>query len=196
MIYGITGLKRSGKDTVARRMVTRHDYVRLSYADPLYDMASAGLGLVACERVGQPGIAIAQPTGLPRRMIEDKEDVVDFLEVSFRDLMQKLGTEWGREMIHKDIWLRCMEQRLALIPTTIDVVIPDVRFNNEAEHIKSMGGVIVEVVRPIADDCKDTHKSEAGVDSSLIEYVIPNTAGIDELVKSVDRLVTGGAHSE
>ena len=193
MIYGITGLKKAGKDTVARRMALRHDYVRLSYADPLYDMASAGLGLVACERVGQPGIAIAQPTGLPRRMIEDKEGMVDFLEVSFRDLMQKLGTEWGREMIHKDIWLRCMEQRLALIPTTTDVAIPDVRFDNEAKHIKSMGGCIIEVIRPIADDCKDAHRSEAGVSRHYIDYQIFNTAGIDELNIQVDRLVTRGA---
>lgn len=34
-LLGLTGLKRSGKDTAALRLMNRHSFIRVAFADPV-----------------------------------------------------------------------------------------------------------------------------------------------------------------
>ena len=88
VLIGIAGLARSGKDTIAGYLRDDYRFSSLSFAAPIKRALSAMLGLS------------------PRQLEGDEKDVVlPWLGVSPRELMQELGTGWGREIIRPDIWL-------------------------------------------------------------------------------------------
>jgi hypothetical protein len=90
-----------------------------------------------------------------------------------RKLAQTLGTEWGREQIHRHLWLQIAELRIRkLWEKGLDVIVSDVRFDNEAQMIRDLGGVVLKVDRDV--NAVNAHPSEEGVSPSLIDAVIAN----------------------
>lgn len=96
-----------------------------------------------------------------------------------RRLLQLIGTECGRQCIHEDIWVRLWRHALptALVGTTQIVIADDIRFPNEADAVRSLGGVMVKVVRPGYHG--DGHASETH--DIQTDILIPNGGMIDEL---------------
>jgi hypothetical protein len=171
IILGLTGYKRSGKTTVAEHLCDAHGFFHESFADPIR-------------------VAVADILGLSMRELEAaKETPIAWLDgATPRKMMQTLGTEWGREMIHSELWIRACQRR---IQTAIDrgqsVVISDVRFRNEADAIRSLGGKIVRVVRP---DCTgDSHASEAEIPLIVADYLLPNEWGVRTLRSNTDYML-------
>lgn len=88
--------------------------------------------------------------------------------VTGRHLMVTLATEWGRNMIHPDIWVMVMEHELeevkqsAFMETYIPtVIIDDLRFQNEYDFLKSKGAFIIGVERgELPGSMLDQHISE------------------------------------
>lgn len=163
-LIGITGKIAAGK-SLAASMVP--GAVTIQLADPLYAMVSA-------------------LTGIAPEMLRDrrtKEDVIFWLGKSPRQLLQTIGTEWGRDMIDRDIWVRHLEQRIANMERQgYDlIVVADVRFDNEAEAIRARGGQVWQVIRPGADGHFGGHSSERGVSPDLIDRVIVNAGTPDDL---------------
>ena len=92
--------------------------------------------------------------------------------------MQTLGSAWARDIINEDVWVKSMDQRLGLLQIEQEVdepdcVIDDVRFQNEADYIHSVGGKIILVARPL-DPPADDHESEKGLDPGNIDATINN----------------------
>lgn len=89
-----------------------------------------------------------------------------------RKLLQWLGTDWGRsitENLWVDIWQEEVEASLASIITC-----DDLRFPNEAERVRALGGVIVRVIAP-----EETRKARAAalgmtISSHASEVPLPN----------------------
>ena len=134
----------AGKSTLAENLSRAWNYERMAFAEPLTWM----LEIVTCFRGANDA---------------PKEDPCPALwGHSPRDLKRTLGTEWGRNMVHPDIWLDIMRDRIASQDGIYDgVVIDDVRFDNEAEYIKRAGGVIIRLERPEADgEVGLTHASD------------------------------------
>ena len=63
------------------------------------------------------------------------------------------------------------------------IVIDDIRFDNEAELVRAMGGVVAEITRP--GTIQMTHASEAGVSRHLIDHTFHNGASEEELKQAV-----------
>lgn len=85
-----------------------------------------------------------------------------------RIFLQRLGTEWGRERIHPEIWVEAWRHNLALeaVEHFGDeiIVADDCRFENEARAIRAEGGKIVRVERPGSGSASGAaHASENGV---------------------------------
>lgn len=167
-IIGITGRAGVGKN-LAASMVPGG--VVMGLADPIYEMLSAMLG-VTTDRM---------------REREFKEAPIPWLGKSPRQLLQTLGTEWGRGMVRPDIWIQLCERRIdeALESQPGPVVVADVRFNNEAEMIRQRGGVIWKIYRGSRDG-DPQHSSEAGVSTSLIDRTIFNEGTVADLRAAVD----------
>ena len=64
------------------------------------------------------------------------------------------------------------------------VVIPDVRFPNEADAIKELGGIIWRINRHGLNGINE-HRSEHAMDSYMVDHVIYNDGSLDELSDEV-----------
>lgn len=175
MIIGFAGRKQVGKSTAALQLVDA-GFIRYSFAETLKLMANVLLV--------QLGLSAADI----RAAYADKERVIESLGVSLRHLLQTLGTDWGRQQIHSDLWLLCarafFEQSRGL-----DVVIDDVRFENEAALIREMGGMIIHLRRGDSEG-HDEHVSEAGIAVKPGDNVVGNHRDIDDLHRLVWMVVS------
>lgn len=174
IIIGLCGYKRTGKTTVAEILCDRYGYFHESFASPLREFVATIIGhdLQSLEAV--------------------KEEPLEWLDgMTPRAMMQTVGTEWGRDMIHPELWVRSLVKRIApAISRGQPVVVSDVRFPNEALAIRNLGGIIVRVTRPGME--RGTHPSETQVDAIEADFEFPNTAGKAELVWAVDALHVRG----
>lgn len=155
MIIGLTGRKGSGKSTVAEILNNKFNYKTMSFATPIKDMLMS-MGLTEDE--------IYDP--------ELKEKKIERFGKSPREMLQLLGTEFGRNLITDDVWVRVLE---AKIEPDDQIVIDDIRFPNEAEMVRGKGGKIVRVTRAGQElGMVDIHVSEAGIPLELIDHEIKN----------------------
>lgn len=141
MIIGICGLIGSGKGTVADFLVEQRGFTKISFADKLKD-------------------GVASVFGWNREMLEGntddsrawREKVDPYWSTELgkpitpRLVLQLFGTDCMRNGFYDGIWVSLVKQQLLAHPET-DFVIPDVRFENEAEMIRSIGGKLWRVKR-------------------------------------------------
>ena len=97
-----------------------------------------------------------------------------------RQLMQTLGTEWGRSM-DENFWVNIV---LNAIRNTELVVIDYVRFPNEYALLKEEGFSMWRVHRGTATH--QSHASEGALDAHEFERTLWNRAGVPELTDYVD----------
>lgn len=171
-IVGISGRAGSGKDTVAemihRILETRGgDTTTICFAKPLKD--------------------IAQICGYSYDQLYDqnhKNDVSPLWNMSGRKFLQFVGTELFRNNIDPDFWVKLYENNVktAIKKYYFPVLTPDVRFANESQSIKRMGGIVVYVDRPGISTM--THESEKleGIDP---DYIINNVGSLIDLKNKV-----------
>lgn len=103
-----------------------------------------------------------------------------------RLLLQLLGTECGRNIIHPDIWVNTLMNRYT--PDN-KWIISDVRFPNEVKAIKDKGGVVVRIHRPsILTNGQELHESETALDNyNNFDHTFINDGSIENLVKKVEQ---------
>jgi hypothetical protein len=199
-IIGIHGAAGAGKDTAADTLVQSHDFAKVGLADPMKRFC-AELWRFSWDQLWGAS--------------EFRNAVDPRYGVSPRHVLQRLGTEWGRDC-DTDVWVRyaigvC---RALLEPPpgqvayyssehglkiTRDprfngwrgVVVPDVRYANEAQAIRDAGGIVVEVVRPGAGlkGVAGKHISESGIPSGFLDYRIVNEGTVEDLATAVATFV-------
>lgn len=145
-IIGFSGPAGAGKSTAARILVEQHGFRLVKFAGPLKAMLRAIL----------PGDDVNE-------WIEGalKETVHPVLGCTPRHAMQTLGTEWGRRCIDPELWVNLA--RADICTDESNVVLDDVRFENEAEMIRSLGGMVIEIRPKFQTHHLITHVSESGV---------------------------------
>lgn len=160
IVVAFAGTKGAGKDTAADVLVTEHDFTRVRMADGLKTMLRALLTY--------RGMA----DDLIERYIEGdlKETPCPALNGrTMRHAMQTLGTDWGRKMIDEDIWVDSTHDRILAVG---DAVVSDIRFPNEAEMIKDLGGTVIRIDRDTG--AVDPHVSEQLTSGLLVDWVVRN----------------------
>ena len=167
-IIGFCGPAGAGKDLAASMVPGGH---RIAFADPLYQGLAVMLGV---------------PEAVLRDRSAKERPLADF-GASPRELLQTLGTEWGRELIRDDIWLRVAYWRweqLAAGGISL-IVVPDVRFENEACLIRENGGEVWMIHRPGVEPVA-AHSSEEGLPLRLIDRLVVNDGTVDQLRERVE----------
>lgn len=170
VIIGLCGYKRTGKTTVAEILCDRYGYFHESFASPIREFVATIVG------TSVHGLEAVKEA--PLEWLDGKTP---------RHMMQTVGTEWGRDTVHPELWVRSLVKRIApAITRHQPVVVSDVRFPNEAEALRSLGGIIVRVTRP--GMTRGTHPSETQVDAIEADFEFPNNGGLMAALDAVDAL--------
>jgi hypothetical protein len=171
-IIALCGFKQSGKTTVSNHLVKVYGFYCLPFASVLKEMLSV-LGLTHEQIYG-----------------DRKEVPCDLLGGKTpRGAMQSLGTEWGRDCIDADLWVRAWRNKLKELPMNGWVVVDDLRFPNEAEAIIQEGGKIFLICRDSVRPEGDLHPSEAFAEKLPFHGGIDSNGSVDDLRNTVDDIM-------
>lgn len=154
MLIGFSGKKGSGKSYFADYLVNNKLFIKLSFASPLKEITKILFNL-SDEDVKDP---------IKKELINPK------FNASPRELMQWLGTDIMREEFNKkfnysgSIWIDNVKDKIkTLLEDNKDVVIDDVRFQNEVDMIHSLGGIVINLRNDLdntLNNSTSTHSSE------------------------------------
>jgi len=139
MIIGICGLIGSGKGTVADVLVDQ-GFTKVSFADKLKDGVSTIFGWDRAMLEGD--------TDESRQWREQRDDFWSAeteMEVTPRLVLQLFGTDCLRNGFHDGVWVSLLKKHMLDNPG--NYVIPDVRFRNEQNMIRKLGGEIWRIQR-------------------------------------------------
>lgn len=160
----------SGKTELTNVLVNQHGYAPVKFAGCLKEMLKVLLVTAGMH-----------PTETLRYTDGDlKETPIPFFGgKTCRWMMQTLGTDWGRRLITPTIWIDVAKAKiLRLLNDGWRVVVDDMRFENEYEAIKELGGATVMVTRPGLVETTG-HPSEGLLDRHPFDHVLGNLGDLD-----------------
>lgn len=175
-LVGLTGYAGSGKDAAAAGLVAA-GWTRQAFADPVRSMALAIDPLVVWPLFSTDPVRLSLLVA--KRGWHAAKECPEV-----RQFLQRLGTDAVRVHLGVDAWIQAFD--LARDRRS-DTVAPDVRFPNEALHIRRMGGIVIRIDRPGVGPVNG-HVSEA-VDGLEVDATVVNDGTIDQLQARVLELV-------
>ncbi len=207
MIIGIGNKARQGKDTAGEFLKKKYGFRLIHFADALYDECRNCTILY-----DEPGntfhmkcydeeyYAFSNPPDPIKEWIKTngvKETGLPFgsqwiyrgMKEKDGTLLQFWGTEFRRRLFNWNYWVDKVKDVLSQAPGK-NYIIPDARFKNEAELIKSVGGEVWKVIRPDYNniDRNPSHKSEVDLDDWVFDVEIVNDGTIEDLYNKVDKI--------
>jgi len=182
MLIAFAGRARHGKTTAAKFLHERYGFSQKSFAEPLKEMCYNGL------------VQFPPPVDVEDRLSYDSDR--DYWQLRIwedrsefsRWLLQFVGTEIGRAIDSK-LWIK---MAMRDVRAGDDNVFADLRFINEADAIKAVGGIIIKVVRIGTEGnmfrdkgTNATHSSETELDLIQADHTIysSSVAGIHEALE-------------
>lgn len=171
MIIGLIGKKGSGKTTASKRFVDHYDFKLVPFKDQLIKEMKKNFPDTIRELTRVYNLSVDE-------LFTQKPPIM-------RALLQNYGTE-VRRGDSTDYWISKWEETVRTYHEFEDVVVDDVRFINEAETIKSLGGVLVYIALE-GQELTDKHVSETEMDQIPFEYMITASRGdIGGIYKQID----------
>lgn len=185
------GFARAGKDTAAEVAVEEFGYERFAFADKLRDCLYALNPTVAWVDHDVEGktythldgstepllkFTVAQPYETVQSVIDEhgwdgyKETVYGD---EIRGLLQRFGTEVGRELLSDTIWVDEVDKH------TGPLAITDCRFDNEYDKLAGRGTIFVRVNRA-GITAVNAHKSENDFSDRDVDFVVDNDGTLEE----------------
>lgn len=174
-IIGLSGFARVGKDEVAQILVNDYGFKRVAFADKLRDVL----------------YQLNPMVGFDRHASLYVQDVIDhygwngYKETEYgpeiRRLLQRLGTEAGRQTLWDSIWIDAAFNNV----DSDKVVVTDARFFNEFDAVRDRGGSIWRIERPGVGPL-NSHASEMeAIDYPNFEVVLQNDGTLEDLQRKV-----------
>ena len=187
-VIGVTGFAQHGKDSIAQVLVEHYGFTRIGLADAVREAALAINPIVLT--------GPATFSRLAEVVAERGWDVAKQLP-EVRRLLQVIGTEAGRKFHDEDIWVRKLaadadRQRIDRL------VVPDVRFPNEAAFVRGKSdlgrgyverGALIRVTRPGFDNKLGSnagHDSERHIKDLPVDELVLNDGTLRGLTARVD----------
>lgn len=176
-IVGIMGMKRSGKDTFASRLVSDWGFTRLAFADALKDVALEVDPIVEATSYSAMRLSeLVDVIGWERAKDEYRE---------VRRILQHLGVAF-RNRVNSRSWVDVVMREADWIPGPVCVT--DVRFHNEVAVIQRHRGTIVRVIRE-GQVNTDAHVSETALNDVPAQLTVRAATGqLDVIHQEADFL--------
>ena len=201
LVIGICGSKRVGKDTLANFVIQKNSNFKvIHFADSLKELCADIFDIPIDYFINDKlkdnklTIPINMDSYLSIMIEHTGINIVprSKVAISYRQILQFFGTEYVRHVCD-DFWLKSVKSRIDLIDSENKlVIIPDLRFLNEFDFIKSFDkNVVIRLTRE--DVVVDTgHASESESleikEDILIESENNDFSKINELSDSISSL--------
>lgn len=175
-VFGLLGVKGSGKDTCAKFLVEEYGFVRVAFADKLYQEAAQAYDVTVeflsdrtTKEVELPRLSLAhcRDPGFVRTVLDERKSLALALSahmnapLSPRYVLQLWGTEYRRKRGVDSYWLDRVAHLIQADPAKAYVV-TDVRFKNEARFIEGLGGRLFRIRRPELEAKEATERALQG----------------------------------
>lgn len=187
ILIALTGAERAGKDSVADRLVERHNFTKISFAAPLKQALRATDPIL-----GYHPYRRGELVRLSEALVNETEGVIKQTFPEYRRLLQKLGTE-GIRALDDDFWVRAA---MAQASIGLRFVFPDARFQNEVDAVRgyidpaSGTAEAWHVVRPsLVGPVGELHASAALHGNLGEDREVVNDGTLDDLYSIVDAIV-------
>jgi hypothetical protein len=207
-VLGISGFAGCGKDTLADHLVAEHGFTKLSLADPMKRLCQRIFGFTDEQLWGASQLREGADPRWPfsgtcphcHRLCTWKEPTYRWFCASCKKTFQRyltprlalqtLGTEWGRTL-SEDIWVRLAMTEISESEKVL-WVIPDVRFLNEMEIIRSQpNGRLIRLTR---GEQRFDHPSETEMTTAPddgFDYLVNNQGTKASLYAAGSHIVEG-----
>lgn len=174
MIIGFGCSARVGKSTACDYLVKFYGFTSLAFADPLKEAVKIIYGL-----------SEEQVNGRLKNIVDE------FWNETPRQILQRVGTDSIRKGHRGDVWVKSMERRLLKNPEN-NWAISDIRFPDEANMIKYLGGYVIKINGTFSEKqeiISSNHESEIAM-KSYEEWnaVIDNNGSLKDFYKKLDNL--------
>lgn len=202
LIIGVAGRAGAGKTTIADILVKKHGFVGIALADPMKRF---------CKELFEFSNAQLWGTADDKAREDERYPRAGGGHLTSRYALQTLGTEWGRNC-YEGVWVNyCLRTAASILRgrqydpqyglATIfsrffrpsGVVIHDVRFQNEFDAVKAVGGFLIHVTRPTAGLVGKAaeHLSETEQDGFKdFDFKIDNSGTMKELEEKVSQVLS------
>jgi hypothetical protein len=177
-IIGLSGFARSGKDEAAKVLVQEFGFTRVAFADKLREMLYALNPSLGWE--WDYGGESDRPITTYLQPVIDRYGWDGYKETRYGDeirrLLQRLGTEAGRQTLWDTIWIDA-----ALNTVNADkIVVTDARFYNEFDAVRERGGEIWRIER-LGVGPANSHASEMeAVNYPHFRRIIRNDGSLED----------------
>lgn len=201
-IIALSGFARSGKDEAAKVLVEEYGFTQVAFADKLREVLYALNPIVSRPNLWksiEPDFLLDLPTDSPVHI----QQVIDYYgwdgykETVFgtevRRLLQRLGTEAGRQTLWDTIWI---DAALTDFDEDAKVVVSDARFFNEFDAVRDRGGYVWRIEREGVGPANDHPSETEAVDYPYFSLYLHNDGTLDEWKELVANEYTSGRYKE
>lgn len=193
MIIGLNGIAQSGKDTAGAYIVANYGYTRIAFADKVKECLAMLLDV--------------DVSFIERHKNDDKEIIGLFSKSSFnmggwiphpnvkpftiRHALQRVGTDVGRNILGQGLWVHLALE--GINHNITNIVVTDVRFQNEIDYINKIGGEVWKIQRDVVENdstVHEVHVSELHNQLTGISRTIPNNETLEDFYYDLDTAMT------
>lgn len=178
MIIGLSGYAQTGKDTVATYLIHEYGYHRVAFADTIREALYNLNPTILLDGKYRPLATAVNILGWEGLKANSNDA---------RVLLQRMGTEVGRNMFDKDFWVNQAFTRNKIKPGD-KVVFTDVRYPNEFESIKTNNGVVWRIER-MNVKAVNSHTSENALNDAKFDGLLINNSTKEDLQNAIDNLL-------
>lgn len=183
MIIGLSGYAQVGKDTFAKSLILRHNFVRVSFADKLKAVAYGSNPWVKWKEEAGKGKFIKLRDAVKLNGWEYVKNNSDA-----REFLQLLGTEGVRDNLGPMVWVEaCSGEVMDAVESGKNVIFTDMRYPNEYDYVRALGGFTVRVERPGVEAVNE-HASDSALKGKTFDALVLNNAGLQGLAQKATTL--------
>jgi hypothetical protein len=165
------GKARTGKSTAADHLRTKYGFYEMAFAAPIRVATSIMFGWPVEITFTQEGKAMRSP----------------YWDITVRKALQDVG-QGMRDIFGDDFWIRRWQMDYVQVMDQYNIVVSDVRYENEADVIRKLGGHIFHIIRDegglVGEEA--SHSSEHGLIPDDGDIVIHNDKTLPEFIQRID----------
>ena len=172
-VVSFWGKAGSGKSQAARILVTKYGYKPISFATPIKNIIEKFLDVLGEDR---------------SHVWSKKEQPINSLNgLTGRHLLQTFGTEWGRDLIDRNLWANVARKRISTaLGRGERVVLDDLRFVNEEIMLQEFGACLVQITRDNLKCLKHSSENQ----NLTADHVLENNETLTTLTKKLKCIIT------